>query len=242
MLYPAIDLRGGRVVRLRQGDFTQETVYGEDPAEVARGFADAGAAWIHVVDLDGARLGRPAQLAVIAAIVDAVGAKLMIQLGGGLRDEATVGAVLERGVTRAVIGTAALRDPSFVGRLVGRHGAARIAVALDVRDGQAVGEGWQSNAAGTPVGDAATRITDEGAETLIVTAIARDGLLQGPDLDLLRGLVATSPARIVASGGIGSPDDILATRTAGCRGAVVGRALYEGRIDLRRTLARLAQV
>jgi phosphoribosylformimino-5-aminoimidazole carboxamide ribotide isomerase len=239
VVFPAIDLRDGRVVRLRQGDFARETVYGDDPVAVALTFAEAGAAWIHVVDLDGARSGVQEQSTVIDRIIGALGDRVRVQLSGGLRDETAVAAVLDRGVQRAVIGTSALREPALVGRLVREHGAARIAVALDVRDGLAVGEGWHAGAAGVPIADAATRITQEGATTLIVTAIARDGLLEGPDLGLLRTLVRSTPAGIVASGGIGSNADLLATRTVGCRGAIVGRALYEGSIDLRVTLAAL---
>jgi phosphoribosylformimino-5-aminoimidazole carboxamide ribotide isomerase len=238
-LFPAIDLRGGRVVRLRQGDFARETVYGDDPVAVALEFAEAEAAWIHVVDLDGARSGVQEQSTVIDRIIGALGGRVRVQFGGGLRDETAVAAVLDRGVQRAVVGTSALRDPALVGRLVRKHGAARIAVALDVRDGLAVGEGWRAGAAGVPIADAATRITQEGATTLIVTAIARDGLLEGPDLGLLRTLVRSTPAGIVASGGIGSTADLVATQTIGCRGAIVGRALYEGRIDLQRTIAAL---
>jgi phosphoribosylformimino-5-aminoimidazole carboxamide ribotide isomerase len=139
-----------------------------------------------------------------------------------------------------VVGTAALEDPAFVGGLVRRHGPGRIAVALDVRDGLAVGEGWRRGASGTPVLDATTRITDEGVETLVVTAIRRDGRLHGPDVELLELLVGHGRGQIIASGGISSTDDVLAARRIGCTGAIVGRALYEGRIDLRLTLEALA--
>ncbi len=238
-LLPAIDLRGGRVVRLRQGDFDRETIYGDAPVEVAIAFAELGATWLHVVDLDGARSGSRQHAAVIGAIVEAVGERLDVQVGGGLRDEASVASVLATGAARAVVGTAAIDDPRFAGRLIARHGVERIAVALDVRDGLAIGSGWQSGARGVPVIDAATRITDEGVATLVVTAIERDGLLEGPDLDLLAGLVALGRAGIVASGGIGSTADVLAARRTGCAGAIVGRALYEGRLDLTATMATL---
>jgi phosphoribosylformimino-5-aminoimidazole carboxamide ribotide isomerase len=238
-LFPAIDLRGGRVVRLRQGDFDRETSYGHGSVATALGFAEAGATWLHIVDLDGARSGVPAQASVIAALARAVGGRIRLQVGGGLRDAASVASVLEAGAARAVVGTAALDDPGFAGRLIRRHGAERIAVALDVRDGQAVGQGWQAGARGRPVADAAMEMTDQGAETLIVTAIARDGLLEGPDLDLLGGLVPLTSASVVASGGIGSVADLLATRAVGCRGAIVGRALYEGRLDLAAALDAL---
>lgn len=239
-LLPAIDLRGGKVVRLREGDFARETVYGDVPPAVARAFADAGATWLHVVDLDGARAGRPQQAAIVMAIVAEVGSRMRIQVGGGLRDETSVETVLDSGAERVVLGTAALEEPAMVGRLVRRHGAGRIVVALDVRAGRAVGEGWRTDAGGSPVVDALRRVTDEGVETLAVTAIARDGLLEGPDLDLLGQLVGLGQGRIIASGGIGSTGDVLAVRQLGCVGAIVGRALYEGRLDLAATIAALA--
>ncbi len=238
-LLPAIDLRGGHVVRLRQGDFGQETDYGDDPIAVALAFADAGAHWLHVVDLDGARVGTPQQTPLIRELVSAVSGRLQVQVGGGLRDAASVAAVLATGATRAVVGTAALADPSFAGRLVDTHGPDRVVVALDVRDGLAVGSGWRVGAPGLPVIDAATRISDAGVRSLAVTAIDRDGLLEGPDLTLLERLVALGRGEIIASGGISSTKDVLETRRIGCAGAIVGRSLYEGRLDLAATLAAL---
>jgi phosphoribosylformimino-5-aminoimidazole carboxamide ribotide isomerase len=231
-LLPAIDLRGGRVVRLSEGDFARETVYGADPAEVARGFVAAGAEWIHVVDLDGARDGARRQTEAVMRIVAAAGDGVACELAGGLRDEATVSAVLDLGAARAVVGTAALRDPDFVGRLVSRFGVTRIAVALDVRDGLAVGQGWVPGAAGVPVADALARLADAGARTFIVTAIERDGLMSGPNLELLGRMVDLDRGDIIASAGVSSLDDIGAVRQVGCVGAVIGRALYEGRLDL----------
>ncbi len=159
-LLPAIDLRGGRVVRLVQGDFARETVYGDDPVATAEALATAGATWIHVVDLDGARAGTPIQTVAIEAIVRAVGSTVRVEVGGGLRNRASVEAVVSLGVARVVIGTAALAEPGFAGSLVRAHGADRIAVALDVRAGEAVGEGWRSGApglAGPRCGDAPHR-------------------------------------------------------------------------------------
>jgi phosphoribosylformimino-5-aminoimidazole carboxamide ribotide isomerase len=238
-LLPAIDLRDGRVVRLVEGDFARETAYSDDPTGVAEALAAAGATWLHVVDLDGAREGAPRNAAVVADIVASTTGRISVELGGGLRTEAAVEAALATGCARIIVGTAALEDPAFVGGLVRRHGPGRIAVGLDVRDGLAVGEGWRPGAAGTPVLDATTRITDEGVETLVVTAIHRDGRLEGPDLGLLEQMVGHGRGRIIASGGISSIDDVLATRRIGCAGAIVGRALYEGRIDLRLTLTAL---
>jgi phosphoribosylformimino-5-aminoimidazole carboxamide ribotide isomerase len=231
-LLPAIDLRGGLVVRLSEGDFTRETVYGADPEEVARRFAAAGARWIHIVDLDGAREGEPRQAEVVTRIVAAVGPGMSREVAGGLRDEATVDAALAAGAARAVIGTAALRDPALVERLVTRLGPDRIAIALDVRDGMAVGQGWIPGEPGVPAHGALTMLADRGARTFIVTAVERDGLLAGPNLELLGRMVALGRGEVVASAGLASLEDIAAVRALGCAGAIVGRALYEGRVDL----------
>ena len=231
-LLPAIDLRGGRVVRLSEGDFARETIYGSDPAEVARGFVAAGARWIHVVDLDGARDGGRRQTDSVARIVEAAGEGTRCEVAGGLRDEDAVAAVLDAGAARAVVGTAALRDPDLVGRLIRRFGAERIAIALDVRDGMAVGQGWVPGAAGVVVEEALAALSDRGAATFIVTAIERDGLLTGPNLELLRRMVALNRGGIVASAGVSSLADVAAVRRIGCVGAVIGRAIYEGRLDL----------
>jgi phosphoribosylformimino-5-aminoimidazole carboxamide ribotide isomerase len=239
-LYPAIDLRGGQVVRLAEGDFARETVYGADPAAVARQFATAGARWIHVVDLDGARDGARRQTAAVAAIVAAVGGGVACEVAGGLRDEAAVGAALDAGAARAVVGTAALRDPELVARLVERFGAARVAIALDVRDGLAVGQGWVPGAAGVPVDEALTVLADRGARVFVVTAIERDGLLTGPNLELLGRMVAMGRGEIVASAGVSSLADIAAVRALGCGGAVIGRAIYEGRLDLAEAVLSVA--
>jgi len=234
---PAIDLRGGRVVRLRQGDFAQETAYSDDPVEVATRFADAGAQWLHVVDLDGARTGIPAHGAVIGAIVNAVGDRLNVEVAGGLRDEAAVAAVLHVGVARAVVGTAALRDPGFAGRLVGAHGSDRIAAAIDVRQGRALGHAWVGDVAGVDAGEAMGRLADVGVATFEVTAIDRDGLLEGPDLELYGRIVALGAGSVIASGGITTTADLNSVRALGCNGAIVGRAVYEGRLDLAQALA-----
>src|SRR5450759_367245 len=231
-LLPAIDLRGGQVVRLSEGDFARETVYGPDPAEVARSFRTAVAGWIHVVDLDGAREGAARQTDAVARIVAAVGDRVACEVAGGLRDEAAVEAALGAGAARAVVGTAALSHPDLVERLIGRFGAARIAIALDVRDGMAVGQGWVPGASGVPVEEALATLWGRGAQTFIVTAIERDGLLTGPNLDLLARMVALGHGDIVASAGVSSLADISAVRALGCRGAIVGRAIYEGRLDL----------
>ncbi|HEV8403166.1 MAG TPA: 1-(5-phosphoribosyl)-5-[(5-phosphoribosylamino)methylideneamino] imidazole-4-carboxamide isomerase [Candidatus Limnocylindrales bacterium] len=239
-ILPAIDLRGGRVVRLQQGDPARATVYPPDPLAAAAAFVEAGARWLHVVDLDGALTGRPKHRRQIEAIVTTVGEQAHVEVAGGLRDDASVGAVLALGASRAVVGTAALSDPVFAGRLVDRHGADRIAIAIDVRDGRAVGQGWIAGAAGIEATAAIERLVDVGVRTFEVTAIDRDGLLDGPDLRLYARLVSLGRASIIASGGIASIDDLRAVRDAGCAGAIVGRALYEGRFELREAIDLVA--
>lgn len=229
---PAIDLRGGRVVRLQQGDFERETTFSDDPVAVARSFVERGARWLHVVDLDAARTGEPAHTRVIRDLVQAVGDRVAVEVAGGLRTKVSVATALAAGATRAVVGTAALRDPAFAGRLVATHGPDRIAVALDVRDGLALGEGWRAGAPGIRAEDALEALADQGVTTFEATAIDRDGLLGGPDLELLARLVGQGRGQVIAAGGVSSVSDVRALRGIGCTGAIVGRALYEGRLDL----------
>jgi phosphoribosylformimino-5-aminoimidazole carboxamide ribotide isomerase len=232
-ILPAIDLRGGRVVRLEEGDFERETAFSVDPASVSDGFADDGATWIHVVDLDAARTGVAAHALVIGEIIATVGGRSGVEVAGGLRTGQAVAAALEAGATRAVIGTAAIREPAFAGRMVATHGATRIAVAIDVREDRAVGDGWSAADLGVDAEETIRRLADAGVETYEVTAIERDGLLTGPNLALYERLVGLDLGSIIASGGISSVDHIAAVRAVGCRGAIVGRALYEGRLSLR---------
>jgi phosphoribosylformimino-5-aminoimidazole carboxamide ribotide isomerase len=228
---PAIDLRGGRVVRLVRGDFARETVYGDDPVAVAVRFVAEGAGWLHVVDLDGARDPAARQQDMVAAIVGGVGQSARVEVAGGLRTE-----VLRAGAARAIVGTSALREPGFVGRLVATHGADRIAVALDVRGGVAVGHGWRRGAPGLPVDEAVETLADVGVTTFEVTAIDRDGTLGGPDVDLLARVVRLGRGAVIASAGISTSEDLASVRNLGCSGAIVGRALYEGGLTLREAL------
>jgi len=234
---PAIDLRDGRVVRLRQGDFERETAYDDDPAAVADRFAGAGARWLHVVDLDGARTGSPAHSEIVASIVAAVGDRAAVEVAGGLRDERAVETALDSGAARVVVGTAAIGDPAFAGRLVGAWGSERIAVAIDVRDGRAVGHGWAATDHGVDAIDAVVRLAEAGVTTFEVTAIEQDGLLRGPDLALYRQMVGLGIGDVIASAGIASATDLQALRDIGCRGAIVGRALYDGTLGLAAALA-----
>jgi phosphoribosylformimino-5-aminoimidazole carboxamide ribotide isomerase len=231
-ILPAIDLRGNRVVRLQQGDFERETAYGQDPVEVAVAFSTAGARWIHVVDLDGARSGQPAQGATVKMVTGAVGDATRIEVAGGLRTADAVGEVLRAGAARAVLGTAALADPSLVTSLVAAHGSDRIVIAIDVRDGRAIGHGWTAGAASLDAVVAIEDLAAAGATTFEVTSIERDGLLGGPDLGLYERLVQLGCGDIIASGGIATLDDLRDLRARGCVGAILGRSLYEGTIDL----------
>ncbi len=231
-LLPAIDLRGGKVVRLQRGDFARETAFSEDPLAVARSFLDGGARWLHVVDLDGARLGRPAHGDVIRGIIEPAGVGARVEIAGGLRTSGAVEVALGLGAARVVVGTAALADPSFAGLLVERHGADRVVVALDVLDGHAVGQAWQADGLRVPLEDAMGELWEVGVRSFEVTAIERDGMLNGPDLVILGQAIAFRPAEIIAAGGIGSVADIRAVRAIGCAGAIVGRALYDGTMDL----------
>ena len=239
-ILPAIDLRGGRVVRLKQGDFARETSYSDDPVAVAVQFAAEGARWLHVVDLDGARSGIPAHVATAQAIAAAVGGEVRVEVAGGLRTAADVRRALASGAARVVLGTAALRDPDFAAAAVTDHGADRVAVAIDVRDGRASGDGWDAKAPTTDALGAIQRLSEVGVTTFEVTAIDRDGLLLGPDLDLLSRAVALRAGWIIASAGITEIEDIGAVRGIGCDGAIVGRALYEGQLSLRDALSAAA--
>jgi phosphoribosylformimino-5-aminoimidazole carboxamide ribotide isomerase len=231
-LLPAIDLIGSRVVRLEQGDFDRETSFSTDPLAVATTFASGGATWLHIVDLDGARTGRPQHGATVRTIVAALGPTVRIDLAGGLRTLQAIEEAVAAGAARVVIGTAALGDPRLAASAVAAHGADRIAVALDVRGGLAIGEGWRSGAPGVPPGEAIRRLADAGVATFEVTSIDRDGMLGGPELGMLGELVEVGRGRIIASGGVARVEDIEAVRRLGCAGVIVGRALYDGSLDL----------
>lgn len=235
----AIDLRGGQVVRLRRGAFETANVVGTDPVETAEDLVERGARWLHVVDLEGAQAGEPVHGEVIARIVRVCGDKASIEVGGGIRDAATVTRLLATGLTRVVLGTAALRDPGLAATIVKEHGAAALTVAIDVRQGQAVGEAWRPGTGGIEAADAIRRLAAAGVSIFEVTAIDRDGTLDGPDLDLLGELVGLNAGQIIASGGIRSIEDLERVRNLGCAGAIVGRALYEGRVDIEEARRRL---
>lgn len=238
-LLPAIDIRQGRVVRLSQGEATRQTVYGDDPVAIAERFAELGALWIHVVDLDRA-FGDGDNLACVRRIADRVGPEVRIQLGGGLRSPALAREGLEQGASRVVIGTAAALDPAVVPAVVALAGAERTAVGIDARDGVVTVRGWTETAGITP--DAlARRVITDGVRTLVYTDVARDGMLAGPDLAGARRLQALG-AGVVASGGVSGNADVVAARDAGLAGLIIGRAWYEGRVDLPAALAAARDV
>jgi phosphoribosylformimino-5-aminoimidazole carboxamide ribotide isomerase len=240
-LYPAIDVRGGRTVRLVQGDFGREVDYAADPVAVAIAFAEAGAPWVHVVDLDAARTGEPANREMVAGIARAVARAnrhTRVQAGGGVRSEAAAEALFDAGVHRVVIGTAALEQPALVRRLAARH---PVAVGIDARAGDVAVHGW-TTASGESVPAVLARFEDAGVAAVVVTEIARDGTMTGPDLDGLAACLAATSLDVVASGGVGSLDDLRALaglhvdgRTLA--GAVVGRALHEGVFGVDEALA-----
>lgn len=236
-LIPAIDLLGGKVVRLVQGDYDRVTDYASDPVAVARGWAEQGATRLHLVDLEAARDGTRNQASIIERIVAAV--DIPCQVAGGIRDAEVTGSLLGSGVDRVVLGTAFIRDPELARTLVTRWGPNRIVAAVDVRDGQAVGDGWTTGAMGAPALDLVTRLRAAGIGWFAVTAIARDGLLTGPDVDLLAqaAVAAGGVERVIASAGVASLDDIRGLHAAGYGGAILGRALYEGRVGLAEALA-----
>jgi phosphoribosylformimino-5-aminoimidazole carboxamide ribotide isomerase len=233
IIYPAIDLRDGRCVRLVEGDFSRETVFDADPAAAARRWAEAGAEWLHVVDLDGAVAGRPVNLPSIGAISAAV--DIPIQLGGGLRSLENLESAFAAGITRTILGTVALEIPELVAAAVQRWGDA-IAVGLDARDGKLATRGWldQSDVLAVEV---AQSLQDVGVRHFIFTDIRRDGTLSGPNLESLQELISAVDAQVIASGGVGALADIEAVREVGAAGAIVGRALYDGRMDLAEAIA-----
>jgi phosphoribosylformimino-5-aminoimidazole carboxamide ribotide isomerase len=227
LIIPAIDLLGGRAVRLEQGDFARVTDFGPDPIALARGFAEAGAPWLHVVDLDGARLGHWCHLDVIAQIVAAAG--IPVQAGGGARDLVQVEAALERGVARVIVGTAATESRAVAASWAARFGP-RLVFSLDTRDRRVLTQGWRSESAEDPVA-IAEKLRDAGACRFIHTDTVRDGTMRGPDLSGLSALLPLGVPVLVA-GGVATYADLEAIRDAGAEGAIVGRALLEGKIEL----------
>ncbi len=238
-LYPAIDLKGGRCVRLRRGEMADATIYAEDPVAQARSFAEAGSRWLHVVDLDGAFAGKSVNTTAVREILGAV--SIPVQLGGGIRDMTAIEAWLEAGVARVILGSAAAKKPVLVREACRAH-PGRIAIGIDARDGHVATEGWAETSAMTAL-DLAQRLEDAGAAALIYTDIARDGMLQGLNIAQTLELARAVVTPVIASGGVAGMTDIdaLLPYADTLDGVIVGRALYDGRLDLRTALARLAQ-
>ena len=234
---PAIDLRGGRCVRLHQGDFQRETVFSDDPVAMALRWQEQGGPRLHVVDLDGAATGEPAHLEVISAIVAALG--IPVQVGGGIRSAATARAWLDAGVERVVIGTAAVRDPEMVRDVCRDHGSERVVVSVDAREGMVALQGW-TEASEVSVLDLARRMGELGVARLLYTDIARDGMLTGPDLDTNARLVQETGMAVLASGGVSSAEDVRQLVPTGVEGVIVGRALYTGAVRLPDAVAAAA--
>ena len=229
-ILPAIDLRDGKVVRLIQGDYARQTTYCDDPVAVAETFVACGARWIHMVDLDAARSGRPVNQAVVAEVCRTVAAR--VQLGGGARTTHAVEAMLVCGAERVVVGSAALADWKWFEKLVGRTElAGRIVLGLDARGGKLAVRGWREQLQATAV-DVAGKTAGWPLGAIVYTDIARDGTLEGVNVEATAGIIAATDVPVIASGGVGGLADLAACKKIGCAGAIIGRAYYEGKIDL----------
>ncbi|MFC3886586.1 1-(5-phosphoribosyl)-5-[(5-phosphoribosylamino)methylideneamino]imidazole-4-carboxamide isomerase [Bacillus songklensis] len=234
-IYPAIDMRGGKCVRLLQGDYDQETVYGDSPVDMAANFAKAGASWIHMVDLDGAKKGQRVNDQFVVDVKKQLG--VQVQIGGGIRKEEDVAYYLEQGIDRVILGSAAISHPEFVKKMLREYGS-RIAIGIDARDGYVATEGWleTSNVKATELGQ---RLADAGAETFIFTDIATDGMLSGPNIPAIVEMAKATSKQVIASGGVSTIGDLLALKrheAEGVAGAIVGKALYTQQFTLAEAL------
>lgn len=235
-IYPAVDIKGGKCVRLVQGDFDKETVYLENPVEAAKMWQDQGAKWIHVVDLDGAKSGTPSNVDVIKNIRKALSAN--IQVGGGIRNMSTVENYLNLGVNRVIFGSSAITNPSLVKETIDRFGADKVAVGIDVRQNQVAIEGW-TKSSGIAIEKALGQLKDIGVKTIIYTDISRDGMMKGPNFTGIEKVLSFGDFSVIASGGISSMQDLkqLALyENKGLEGAIIGKALYSGALDLKTVL------
>jgi phosphoribosylformimino-5-aminoimidazole carboxamide ribotide isomerase len=232
-IWPAIDLRGGKCVRLKQGDYARETVYGEDPAEMARHWVRQGASCLHLVDLDGARDGAQANLAAISAILSAV--KIPCQLGGGIRDEAIIERLLGLGIARLVVGTKALKEPAWFQQMCAKY-PHKLALGIDARDGKVATDGWLETSSALAI-DFAKQFAGDAVGAIIYTDIARDGMLQGPNLPAMAEMKNATSIPVIASGGVTTAADVAALARVPMAGAIIGRALYEETLTLPAALA-----
>ena len=240
-IYPAIDMLGGKCVRLLQGDYNKETVYGDSPFQMAKSFADAGASWIHMVDLDGAKEGTPVNNESVLQVSQQLSAK--VQIGGGIRTEKEVESYLSQGVDRVILGSAAINDPSFVKKMLSQYGE-KIAIGIDAKDGYVATEGWTTTSK-VKATDLGVLLAEAGAETFIFTDIATDGMLSGPNIEATVELARITGKSVIASGGVSNLEDILALKkyeNEGIVGAIVGKAIYTNKIDLRAALNEVSTV
>lgn len=240
IIYPAIDIRGGKCVRLFQGDYAQETVYADSPVEMAKRWVEQGAAWVHLVDLDGAKEGKPANAELIKEIAKSV--SVPVQVGGGIRTEEQIADYLDAGVARVIVGTAAIEDEPFTKRILQAYGD-KIAIGLDCRNGLVATRGWLTTT-DVQATELAKRLVSYGAETFIYTDIARDGTMTEPNVEEIAGLAVATGKSVIASGGVSKLDDLLAlsAHTAdGVSGAIVGKALYTDAFTLDEALRQMGE-
>ena len=228
LVLPTIDVRGGKCVRLRQGDYAQETIFGDDPASQAQQWVEEGAGFLHLVDLDGAKQGRPVNGSTIRAILQAV--SVPCQLGGGIRTDAHVEEILSWGITRVILGTQALQNPSWARQLCQRF-PQQIVIGIDAKQGQVATEGWLQTSSRSAL-DFAKECEQWDVAAIVYTDISRDGMLKGPNLSAFEALLQTISAPVIASGGVTTLEDVRQLRELGVAGCIVGRALYEGRLAL----------
>jgi len=232
IIYPAVDIKDGKCVRLLQGRFSDVTVYSDNPLDMAKKWEEAGAEYLHVVDLDGARTGKSKNSDIITEIAAAV--KMPVQLGGGIRSMETIEDYLSKGIQRVILGTSAVKDPEFVKIALEKYGE-RVVIGIDAKDGMVAIEGWEKTSDFTAV-DFARKMVELGARTIIYTDIAQDGTLNGPNLKSMKEMIDSVEAEIIASGGVGSLQDIKNLKEINAQGVIVGKALYTGAVDLKEAI------
>lgn len=236
-IWPAIDLRAGKCVRLKQGDYNQETIFGDEPAVMARQWIDLGAQYLHLVDLDGAKVGRPANLPAVRAILAAV--DVPCQLGGGIRDEETIQSLLELGLSRLVLGTSALKRPDWFRQMAEKY-PGKLALGIDARDGMVATDGWLETSS-TPATELAQEFSKLPLAAIIYTDIARDGMLAGPNVEAMRQMKEAVPLPVIASGGVTTKADVVQLAAIPMAGSIIGRAFYENTLTMAEALEAAAQ-
>lgn len=240
IIYPAIDMRGGKCVRLLQGDYGKETVYGDSPFDMAKQFADAGASWIHMVDLDGAKDGQRVNDRFVIQAAKELGVK--VQIGGGIRTEKDIVHYLENGISRVILGSVAVSDPDFAIEMIKKYGA-QIAIGLDAKNGYVATHGWLNTSEVKAV-DLGKKFAEAGGETFIFTDIATDGMLSGPNVEAVVQMAEATGKEVIASGGVSGLGDLLslqALEEKGVKGAIVGKAIYEGRFTVKEALEKVGK-